>query len=359
MMNESKLLFLATKATRPSYRYRVEQMMPFLEERGFQCHVRFFPKNPIARMWFYRSLPEFDAVFIQKRTLNPLELSLCRKLAKRMIFDMDDSIMFDGRGEYRRRQMSRFDAMISNVDGVICGNQFLYEQAIQSKRRAGRFVPIWILPTAINTERFTPGIEKNNDTKKVTIGWTGSQSTNGYLNAVFPQLAQVEGNVELKIISNTTRGFNFKLLGSMPYRYTNWSAESEVAETAEFDIGLMPLPDDNLTRGKCGCKLLQYMALGIPAVCSGIGVNRDIVQQGRNGFIPETNEQWTSTLTQLAADPALRSRVGAAGRRTAESHYALRKIAVRLATILDDVVKSQPKTDESPATYGLRAKKAA
>ena len=358
-MNESKLLFLATKATRPSYRYRVEQMIPFLEQQGFRCQVGFFPKNPLARCWFYRSLPEFDAVVIQKRTLNPFELKLCRRLAKRLVFDMDDSIMFDGRGEYRRRQMSRFDAMISTVDAVICGNQFLYEQAVTSKRRAGRFVPTWILPTAINTERFSPSTEKKSETNLVTIGWTGSQSTNGYLNSIFPQIARVEGNVELKIISNTTRGFDFKLLGSVPYRYTDWSAETEVSETAEFDIGLMPLPDDNLTRGKCGCKLLQYMSLGIPAVCDGIGVNRDIVQHGRNGFIPKTDEGWSSILSKLVADPALRQRVGHAGRQTAESQFALKSIAVRLASILEDVVSTRWKSDESLATYRLQTRKAA
>lgn len=358
-MNGTKLLFLATKATRPSYRYRVEQMLPVLQERGYECQSAFFPKNPISRFWFYRSLPQYDAVFIQKRTLNPLELAICRKLSKTLIFDMDDSIMFDGRGNYRRRQMSRFDAMISMVDAVICGNQFLYEQAVESKRRAGRFVPIWILPTAINTERFLPRRETKTESGKVTIGWTGSQSTNRYLNAIFPQLARVQGNVELKVISNSTRDFDFPLLGSMPYRYVNWSAETEVAETAEFDIGLMPLPDDNLTRGKCGCKLLQYMSLGVPAVCNGIGVNRDIVQHGRNGFLPQTDEEWSSILSKLVADPVLRSKVGLAGRRTAESQYALRGIAVRLASILDDVISSRMKADEAPAKFGLHPRNAA
>ena len=317
--------------------------------------MAFFHKNPLARFWFYRSLPAFDAVVIQKRTLNLLELKFCRRLAKRLVFDMDDSVMFDSRGEYRRRQMSRFDAMIATVDAVICGNQFLYEQAVTSKHRAGRFVPIRILPTAINTERFSPPSEKKAESNLVTIGWTGSQSTNSYLNSIFPQIA----HVELKIISNSTRGFNFKLLGSVPYRYTNWSAETEVSETAEFDIGLMPLPDDNLTRGKCGCKLLQYMALGIPAVCNGIGVNRDIVQHGQNGFIPNTDEDWSSILTKLVADPELRERVGRAGRHTAESHYAHRSIAGRLASILHDVVRSRLKSEESLAPYGLQIRKSA
>lgn len=335
-MDGLKILFLATKATRPSYRFRVEQMIPHLRSRGHRCGVAFFPKNPVARFWFYRYLAHFDVVVIQQRTMHPTELQLVRYLSKRLIFDVDDSVMFDRHGQVCSKLSPRFDAMVSQVDLVICGNPFLKEQTSLSAGRVKRTVPVQIIPTAIDTHRFQP--KKSNKPAKspVTIGWTGSSSTNPLLNNIFPVLARVQGNVELKVISDSTKGLEIKRLGRVPFRFVPWSAASEVRETSEFDIGLMPLKDDNLSRGKCACKLLQYMALGIPAVVSGIGVNREIVQHGENGFIPDSDERWIENLNELVADTALRERIGTAGRLTAERGYSLKKIAMDVADAIEN-----------------------
>lgn len=329
----NRILFLSTKATRPSHRYRVEQMIPHLEAAGHQCSVAFFPKNPIGRFWFYRRLPQFDMVFIQQRTLDPLELRLVRRLSLRLVFDFDDAVMLNGRHQPDRRHTRRFAAMIRSADLVICGNQFLRERAerclVDREKKT-----VEVLPTAIDTLRFRPGLTTKKQADVVTIGWTGSRSTNRYLNDLFPVLARVAGRIELKVISDTTDGFDFSQLGSVPYRFVKWSAQSEVCETAEFDIGLMPLPDDDFTRGKCGCKALQYMALGIPAVCSPVGVNCDIIQHGIDGYLPDGDEAWIETLNRLVRDGTRRHSVGRAGRATAESGYALVTIAGRLADLL-------------------------
>ncbi len=314
-------------------------MLPDLERRGHDCSVGFFPKSPMARFWFYRQLPQFDAVFIQQKTLDPIELRIVRSLSSRLIFDMDDAIMFDGHGQFCRRRSRRFAAMIRAADLVICGNQFLSDRTVECAANLCLSSPITILPTAIDTCRFRPGLSSKKKSDVVTIGWTGSRSTNPYLNSIFPILAAVRGPAELKVMSDTTEGLDFSQLGPMPYRFVKWSAESEVAETAEFDIGLMPLPDDNGTRGKCGCKALQYMALGIPAVCSPVGVNCDIIQHGCNGFLPETPQDWTNTLDKLVADARLRQQTGMAGRSTADSEYSLREVVSRLAELLEQVAQ--------------------
>ena len=334
-MDGLKILFLATKATRPSYRFRVEQMIPYLRSRGHHCGVGFFPKNPVARFWFYRYLAHFDVVVVQQRTMHPTELKLVRHLSKRLIFDVDDAVMFDRHARPCRKLSPRFDAMVSQVDLVICGNPFLKEQTATSAARMKRTVPIRVIPTAIDTDRFQPKSSTKSDKEPVTIGWTGSTSTNPLLNNIFPILARVQGNVELKVISDSVKGLEIKRLGRLPFRFVKWSAGSEVRETSEFDIGLMPLRDDNLSRGKCACKLLQYMALGIPAVVSGIGVNRDIVHHGENGFIPDSDEHWIENLNDLVADRSLRVRIGNAGRRTAEAGYSLKKIAVEVAEAIE------------------------
>jgi hypothetical protein len=256
-MSELKLRFLSTRAARPSYRYRVEQMLPYLTRAGHECHVRFIPGNIVSRLILYRDLPLFDIVFLQKRLLSPVELVLVRRWSKRLVFDVDDAVMFNRAGGVERRRPGRFKAMVRATDLIICGNHYLADQA---KKLGSQTV---VVPTAIDTDRFREGL-KPVASPKIVVGWTGSRGSTRYLNQIFPILARLNGNVELKIIADSTSDLDFKALGSLPYRFVEWSAATEVHETAEFDIGLMPLPDDNLARGKCGCKALQYLALGSP-----------------------------------------------------------------------------------------------
>lgn len=319
-------------------------MLPHLERRGHRCSVGFFPKNPLARFWFYRQLTQFDAVVIQQRTLDPIELRLVRRLSARLVFDLDDSVMFDGQGQRDRRREARFAAMVRSADLVICGNRFLHERVAECAVSARPNLGVTILPTAIDTDRFHPDLARKTSTGRCVIGWTGSRSTNPYLNAIFPMLANVSGNVEVRIISDTTDGLDFTQLRSVPYRFVKWSSETEVVETAEFDIGLMPLPDDNSTRGKCGCKALQYMSLGIPAVCSPVGVNRDIVQPDGNGYLPQTEDEWKSTLDRLVDDAELRHALGLAGRQTVETKYSLNEVATQLGQMLEQYCQPLRKT---------------
>lgn len=330
MMSGLNLLFLSTRAGRPSYRYRVDQMLPHFANAGHRCEVRFFPKNLFSRLLMYRELPKYDVVFVQKRLIAPMELNLVRRWARKLVFDVDDAIMFNGDGESDSRRLRRFAAMMLAADLVVCGNGYLAKQA---ERYGGRTL---IVPTAIDTERFPARPSAPIDPRKrIVIGWTGSRSTTRYLNSIFPALAKLRGNVELKIIADATDDLHFASLGNLPHRFVPWSAETEVAETAEFDIGLMPLPDDNLTQGKCGCKALQYMSLGTPAVCSPVGVNCDIIQHGKNGFLPKTPEEWRTVLQCLVDDAALRTVIGRSGRQTAEARYSLNCISRQLVSAVE------------------------
>ena len=322
-MSRLKVLFLSTRAQRPSYRYRVEQMLPRFACAGHECEVQFLPRNVVSRLLLYRRLPSFDVVVIQKRLLSPAELRLIRVRSKRLIFDFDDTLIYDAEGRLEPRSLNRFVAMVHSADLMVCGNEYLAEQAA---RYGGRSV---VIPTAIDTDRFQmrPASSRSST---ITIGWTGSRSSKRYLNEIFPILATLKGSIEVKIIAESSEGLSLDALSGTPYRFVKWSAESEVVETAEFDIGLMPLPDDNLTRGKCGCKALQYLALGVPAVCSPVGVNRNILKHGIDGFLPETPQDWKSILQTLVENPALREQIGRAGRVTAESRFSLNVIANQL-----------------------------
>src|SRR5688500_15331287 len=119
-----------------------------------------------------------------------------------------------------------------------------------------------------------------------------------------------------------------------------WRSETEVSDLASIDIGLMPLPDDKWSKGKCGLKALQYMALGIPTVCSPVGVNSTIITDGENGFIADTKEEWIAKLKSLLHSPELRQRIGSAGRKTVEGEYSAKAQAPRVLKIFESVVSS-------------------
>jgi hypothetical protein len=171
----------------------------------------------------------------------------------------------------------------------------------------------------------------------VTIGWTGSRSTNGYLNHVLPAIKPFGERVRFKMISDTAEGVDWDLLGDVPHQFVCWSPECEIRETATFDIGLMPLPDSPWTRGKCGFKALQYMGLGIPAVVSPVGVNVEIIAHNHNGLLARTFDEWSECLSRLVEDAGLRARLGQAGRRRLEEQYAVNVQAPRLIGLLEEL----------------------
>jgi glycosyltransferase involved in cell wall biosynthesis len=311
-----QIAFLATRAAKPSFRFRVERMLPFFAERGHRCETFFLAANLWRRFSQYRQLGRFDVVFLQKRLLSRPELLLLRRSVRTLVYDFDDAIMLDETGRDDPRRQARFAAMMRAADLVICGNQFLADEASRETPR------VTIVPTCIDTAVFHPRLRRS-DSTTVTVGWTGSRSTNPYLNEVLPLLSQLQSPVRVKVISETVDGIDFSLLRDVSRTFVPWSPAVEVVEAASFDIGVMPVPDNRFTQGKCGFKALQYMALGIPAVCSPVGVNRDIIHDGLDGYLPGTRTEWFQTLAHLAKDPLLRETIGHAARRRVEQAYAL------------------------------------
>ncbi|HEX4072092.1 MAG TPA: glycosyltransferase family 4 protein, partial [Planctomycetaceae bacterium] len=233
-----------------------------------------------------------------------------------------------GDGSEDRRRQSRFAAMMRAADLVVCGNQYLADEASRLTDR------VTIVPTCIDTEAYHPRL-RISDPGRITIGWTGSRSTNPYLNDVLPILSKLHGPIAVKIISETVSGIDLFQLGHVPQTFVPWSPEIEITQTATFDIGLMPVPHNPFTQGKCGFKALQYMALGIPAVCSPVGVNRDIIHDGVDGFLPRTRDDWFPTIARLIKDPFLRETIGHAGRRRVEEAFSLKLHGPRLVQAVE------------------------
>ncbi len=159
--------------------------------------------------------------------------------------------------------------------------------------------------------------------KDVTvIGWTGSDTTIKYLEqekeVIFSLLRKYPNSIEFRVISNKPSSIRHDRITFVP-----WNKDTEVEDMLAFDIGIMPLPDNEWAKGKCGFKALQYMSLGIPAVVSPVGVNTEIIQDGKNGFLAGTGREWNDVLIKLIEDPLLRERIGNEGRRTIEDRYSV------------------------------------
>jgi glycosyltransferase involved in cell wall biosynthesis len=315
-----QIAFLSTRATKPSYRFRVERMLPYFAARGHYCETLFLHASFARRLSLYPKLRRFDVVFLQKRLLSRPELMLLRRSARTLVYDLDDAVMYESDGSEDRRRQTRFAAMMRAADLVVCGNQYLADEASRATDR------VTIVPTCIDTDAYHPRLRHTNS-DQITIGWTGSRSTNPYLNEILPILPRLHAPIAVKIISETLFGIDLSVLGALPRTFIPWSPASEAAT---FDVGVMPVPENRFTQGKCGFKALQYMALGIPAVCSPVGVNRDIIHDGLDGFLPRTRDEWFQTISRLVKDPFSRETIGHAGRRRVEAAFSLSDHGPRL-----------------------------
>jgi glycosyltransferase involved in cell wall biosynthesis len=177
-------------------------------------------------------------------------------------------------------------------------------------------------PTTIDTEHLHNKVRDQAAPGRLVIGWTGTHSTLKYLDQVVPALAQLEAeglDFEFRVISNQPPTLPLRSLVFIP-----WRKETEIADLLEFHVGIMPLEDDMWAKGKCAFKALQYMALGIPALVSPVGMNTEVVQNDYNGYVCTTPADWENRLRQLLANPNLRQHLGLAARATVVERYSVR-----------------------------------
>ncbi len=329
----------------PGQRFRFEHYLPHLRERGIKIKVYPFlsastysilykPGNTILKVigvtgGFVRrllQLPMFllaDQVFIYREAtpLGPpvIEWLLGRVFKKKIIYDFDDAIWLpvmsaENRWISRMKYPAKVRFICSISHTVSVGNQYLFDFAKQYASR------VQLNPTVLDTDTSHVPKEKQND-GMVRIGWTGSHSTLPYLKLVEPVLRNIEQrypNVEVLVIADQPPKLNLSRINFIP-----WSKATEADDLNRFDIGIMPLPDDEWAKGKCGFKALQYMAVGIPTLASPVGVNRDIITNGVHGFLCDTESAWEAAFIQLIEQPQLRQRLGAAGRQRVEENYSV------------------------------------
>jgi glycosyltransferase involved in cell wall biosynthesis len=221
----------------------------------------------------------------------------------------------------------------------MAGNPYLADYARQTNQNVS------IVPTTIDTDKYKV-VQRSYDERRVpVIGWSGSFSTVQHLDSLvgaLKRLAQTE-IFRLVVIGTPVYKIDGVDVEAMP-----WRSATEVSDLAQIDMGIMPLPDESWSRGKCGLKALQYMALGIPTVCSPVGVNSEIIQDGVNGFLADTEDEWVEKLKRLLHDKDLRARLGAAGRKTVETKYSATVQAPRVYEILHSVVAKSGARAKAP-----------
>jgi glycosyltransferase involved in cell wall biosynthesis len=316
-------------------RYRLAAFRPYWEAAGHSLDVRAIPRPWWARVRFFRSLGGAN-VILQRRLLPGWQLALLRRAARHLVFDVDDAMFlrdsYSPKGHHDPRRLRRFAATARACDAVVAGNAFLHEQA---SRHGGRTVHL--IPTCVDPGRY-PLAAHDRSPGDAEAVWVGSSSTLQGLEQARPLLEELGrrlGGLRLKLVCDRfPRWPNLRVI-EWP-----WREEGEAAAIAAADVGISWVPDDLWSRGKCGLKVLQYMAAGLPVVANPVGVQCDLVRHGETGFLAQTPAQWVETVGRLAHDPALRQPMGLAGRRRVEAGYGVEAGAARWLVLFDRLAGS-------------------
>lgn len=300
---------------RSSSRYRLFQYIEPLTKSGFECTVLPAPElNPVQRVFYIpRLLPllaSHDVLFIQKRMLPSWLLRVVKRINPRIVFDIDDMPM-----PHFRDSM---DEMLQAASVVVAGNKILadYSQRLNDNVR--------IIPSVVDTQKYKPSVgPRHPGDTRIIIGWIGSDPRGGYLDYLKPVFdwlgTQYGDRIVLRIVSSRPLEMKSKLT----IDFQPWSLATGLAALQQFDIGIMPLRDNEVDRGKCGMKLIQYMAVAAGAVASPIGANVDIVQDGETGFLANTLDEWQGRLSQLIEDESLRAQLGQKAAMRVREHYSV------------------------------------
>jgi glycosyltransferase involved in cell wall biosynthesis len=335
-----------------SSRLRSLQFLPWLARAGIDVEVQPLLPNAYlqdlyqgrkdyryavgAYLGRYRSLGQtdkFDLLWIEKELFPwlPYWTESSWLDGPPAILDMDDAIFHNydlSKNLLVRSALgNKIDRLIARVNLVTVGSDYLAERATAAGAQR-----IERLPTVVDLDRYPLRIGRQS--YRCVIGWIGTPQTASYLFEVEGALAQLASS---KIARTVLIGSGPISLRGVPTEIHSWFEDTEQEKVQLIDIGIMPLPDAPWERGKCGYKLIQYMASGVPVVASPVGANKQIIDHGVNGFLASTESEWIEYLSLLAASPPLRARMGAAGRAKVESQYCTRVIAPRLVDLIKSV----------------------
>lgn len=327
-----RLTALVESAQHVCCRYRLAAFGPHLRQAGHDLAIEPLPSHSWSWLRLRQTLRAADAVILQRKLLQRWQLTLLRRAARYLIYDLDDAVFlrdsYAPKGLHSPRRLRRFAALVQAVDAVTAGNVFLSER-VSAQSSAPH---VHIIPTCVELASYETAAHRLQGSG-VQLVWIGSSSTLRGLESIRPLLEQIGAHcpgVSLKVICN-----RFPELASLPVERCPWSEAGECHELSAADIGVSWLPDDLWSRGKCGLKVLQYMAAGLPVIANPVGVQVEMIRHGENGYLAETPEQWIDAVRVLAGNPALRRRMGQAGRRRVERDFSVAAGAARWIELLN------------------------
>lgn len=355
--NIGGIVFFASRPDRnASNRYRIYKMAEQMKQDGIECIVcppysnRLYSKllnRPgkcillvitiitfFNRIFQLRHLRKYRIAIVQQEMMRffpPIFERLLKRWKIKLIFDFDDANfalhqLANSKSPSRYYDYSKTAKIIKLSDYVLAGSEYLKNYAMQITDKVAK------VPTSVDFERYTL---KNVDGHKPVIGWIGTSSSLKYLEpmeAVFSQLRQEGADFSVKIVCNLPFEFS-----SVETIYKKWKLEDEIEDLKSFDIGIMPISDDQYARAKCGFKIIQYMAVGIPVVCSPVGENVLIAGKQNSCLLADTMPQWVEKLSLLLADGKLRKTMGQYGRKTVGNNYTIHKNVERVLGVINSL----------------------
>lgn len=324
-----RILVVAPSLNDAVYNQRVRMFISPLEKRGFAVDTVKYPRFLERRRLFSRLEP-YDAIWVVRKRLDPFSAEILRRSPRPMIFDFDDAVMIrsrERRGTFRSRSRERnFFRTLKVADAVLAGSSHLAELARP-------FNPhVHVVPTGVNVGSYPVKNYAEGPQSPIRLVWIGSASTLRFLvsqRALFRRITEIWPEVCLRIICN-----RFPDWDDLPIEKVIWSPTIEGVSLSKSDIGISPLPDTPFTRGKCGFKLIQYMAAGLPVVTTPVGAHTEIVKDGLNGLFAEGEDEWLKAVGRLVEDRALRERFGLAGRKRVEERYDVSVLVEDIGSVL-------------------------
>ena len=352
-----RIAFLTSGRLVPSSRFRVLQFIPHLQRLGHECLV--LPSRPEK----YSSLPLLgfrlsiqvkrwhrrndlaalerwspDVVVLERELFSDATFDVeqaLRRIAKRLVLDVDDGLFVLHR--------QKFEVLCGLSDHVIAGNELLATRLRAINPR------VTVIPTCVDVEKFrVPSSEfrvRSPQNSPFRLGWTGTAANIEYLKVLREPLKRLPGEfpIELVVIAESEgplKRLQFDREG-IATRFVRWSEANEASDLYSLDVGLMPMLETDWTRYKCGLKILQYMAAGIPAVASPVGVNSEIIRHGVNGWLATTTDEWIFVLRQLLSEPNRSVAVIEAARRTVAERFSVQVQLPKLVACLEAVIAGQ------------------
>ncbi len=316
-----RVLALTESADHVCGRYRIRAFAPALRTAGSDLTVQGIDRGVVGRVRQLQGVGDYDVVVVQRKLFPRWQLNLLRRRAKRLVYDFDDAVLYrdsnDPRGSHSAKRLRRFRSTVQAADHVIAGNNFLAQCARDGRAGSER---VQVIPTCIDLDLY-PTSRHPVPSGGIDLVWIGSSSTLASLEACRDLWQRIGRDVErarLRLICD-----RFADLSPLRVVPVPWTEATEVAELSRSDAGISWLPRDLWSLGKCGLKVLQYQAAGLPVVANPVGVHPAMVIPETTGYLASSPDEWCQAIRRLRDDPEKRTEMGRAGRRRVEESYSV------------------------------------